>query len=256
MSEGIGDTGPMTRHRPVSQALGAGALLFALAAVTACGSDSSPASSSADGPPAVTVNGVGEVQGTPDTLTAQIGVETQATDVTAAIGQANSSVRTVTDAVVSAGVDRKDVQTQQVSITPQYAGALPGGSNAISGYQATNTLRVTVRDLAKASTVLGDAVSAGGNATRLSGVSFRVDDNSKLLTDARSRAFADAKDRAEQYAKLSDSDLGKVLSISENISGQEQSANSDRSASSSLAVPIEPGQQTINVSVSVKWALN
>ena len=64
------------------------------------GSDSSPASSSADGPPAVTVNGVGEVQGTPDTLTAQIGVETQAADVTAAIAQANSSVRTVTDAVV------------------------------------------------------------------------------------------------------------------------------------------------------------
>ncbi|WP_045822019.1 SIMPL domain-containing protein [Williamsia herbipolensis] len=247
----------MTRQRWALRALGAAAVLTTLSAVAACGSDSPASTSSSDGPPAVSVSGTGEVEGAPDTLTAQIGVETQAGDVTAAIEASNAAITTVTNAVVSAGVNRADVQTQQVSITPQYSGALPGGTNAISGYQATNTLRVTVRDLSKASTVLGDAVSAGGNAARLSGVSFRVDDISKLLSDARSRAFADAKKRAEEYAKLSGSDLGKVLSISENVSGQEQSSTADSARSAqSLAVPIEPGQQTVSVSVNVKWALS
>ncbi|MGU3292040.1 SIMPL domain-containing protein [Williamsia sp. M5A3_1d] len=247
----------MHTHGSRRRVVAGAAAVLAIGLTAACGSDSPASTSSTDGPPAVTVSGVGEVEGAPDTLTAQIGVETQAGDVTAAIEASNAAITTVTNAVVSAGVARADVQTQQVSITPQYAGALPGGTNAISGYQATNTLRVTVRDLAKASTVLGDAVAAGGNAARLSGVSFRVDDNSKLLSDARSRAFADAKTRAQEYAKLSGSDLGKVLSISENVSGQEQSPTADSARSAqSLAVPIEPGQQTVSVSVNVKWALD
>ena len=92
------------------------------------------------------VNGVGEVQGAPDTLTTRIGVQATAEDVTAAIEEANAAVAEVTDAVIAAGVAREDIQTQQVSIDPQYSGALPGGTSTISGYQATNTLQVTVRD--------------------------------------------------------------------------------------------------------------
>jgi uncharacterized protein YggE len=231
----------------------ASALVLAVALTAGC---SSPAATSPDGPPGVNVNGVGEVQGAPDTLTTQIGVQATAEDVTAAIEQANAAVTEVTDAVIAAGVAREDIQTQQVSIDPQYSGALPGGTSAISGYQATNTLEVTVRDLSKASAVLGDATSAGGNATRISGVSFKIDDDSELITDARSRAFADARDRAEQYASLAGGELGDVLSITESITGQEQPTSFRDSASFDTAVPIEPGQQTVSVSVSVKWALN
>ncbi|MGU3436186.1 SIMPL domain-containing protein [Actinomycetes bacterium M1A6_2h] len=233
----------------------AAALLLTATLTTACGS-STPTTGSDGGPPSVSVSGIGEVQGTPDTLTAQIGVEAVASDVTAAIDQANTAVTAVTDAIVAAGVDRSDVQTQQVSINPQYSGGFSGSSSEISGYQATNTLRVTVRDLSSASAVLGDATAAGGNATRISGVSFRIDDNSALVTDARARAFADARDRAEQYASLSGGELGDALSITENVSGQEQPMSlTDRSEASS-AVPIEPGQQTVSVSVAVQWALN
>jgi uncharacterized protein YggE len=234
----------------------AAAIVLTAALTTACG-NSNPPTGSGDGPPSISVSGLGEVQGTPDTLTAQIGVEAVASDVTAAIDQANTAVSSVTDAIVAAGVDRSDVQTQQVSINPQYSGGFSGGSSDISGYQATNSLRVTVRDLSKASTVLGDATAAGGNATRISGVSFRIDDNSTLIADARSRAFADARERAEQYASLSGGQLGDPLTISENISGQDQPMPlTDRSSAASTAVPIEPGQQTVGVTVAVVWALN
>ena len=240
----------MTRSRwvPVS-AVAACAVL--VGGVTACGSDSpAPASD----PPAVTVTGTGEVRGAPDTLTATVGVSTQAGDVSTAIAQAGSRVQAVTDAVERAGVARSDVQTEQVSLQPQYAGSLPGAGPSISGYEATNTVRVTVRDLSKASSVLGAAVDAGGNDARLSGVAFRVDDDSRLLADARTRAFDDAKTRAEQYAKLSGTSLSRVLSVQENVTGQDQPLTAERSAQAAT-VPIEPGQQTLSVSVVVKWGL-
>lgn len=240
----------MTRSRWVPVAtVAVGAILTG--ALTACGSDSpAPASD----PPAVTVTGTGEVRGTPDTLTATVGVSTQAGDVSTAIAQAGSRVQAVTDAVERAGVTRSDVQTEQVSLQPQYAGSLPGAGPSITGYEATNTVRVTVRDLSKASSVLGAAVDAGGDDARLSGVAFRIDDDSRLLADARSRAFGDAKTRAEQYAKLSDTSLSRVLSVQENVTGQDQPLTSDRSAQAAT-VPIEPGQQTLSVSVTVKWGL-
>ena len=236
-----------------SKALASAVLLAAVAVTAACGTESSSAPASST-PAGINVNGVGEVQGTPDTLTARIGVETTADDVTTAIDQANTAVSAVTDAISAAGVDRADIQTQQVSIDPQYSDGFSGGTSTISGYRATNTLQVTVRDLSMASWVLGDATTAGGNATRVSGVSFRIDDDSDLIADARSRAFADARDRAEQYASLAGNDLGKVVSITENITGQESAPSFDRSSASS-AVPIEPGQQTVSVSVAVQWGL-
>lgn len=236
-----------------SKALASAVLLAAVAVTAACGTDSSSAPTSGT-PAGINVNGVGEVQGTPDTLTARIGVETTADDVTTAIDQANTAVSAVTDAISAAGVDRADIQTQQVSIDPQYSDGFSVSTSTISGYRATNTLQVTVRDLSKASSVLGDATTAGGNATRVSGVSFRIDDDSDLIADARSRAFADARDRAEQYASLAGNDLGKVVSITENITGQESAPSFDRSSASS-AVPIEPGQQTVSVSVAVQWGL-
>lgn len=240
----------MTRSRWVrAAAVAAGVVL--VGGLAACGSDS-PAPTT--DPPAVTVTGTGEVRGAPDTLTATVGVSTQAGDVSTAIAQAGSRVQAVTDAVVRAGVARSDVQTEQVSLQPQYAGSLPGAGPSITGYEATNTVQITVRDLAKASSVLGAAVDAGGNDARLSGVAFRIDDDSRLLGDARSRAFEDAKTRADQYAKLAGTSLSRVLSVQENVTGQDQPLSADRTAQAST-VPIEPGQQTVTVSVTVKWGL-
>jgi uncharacterized protein YggE len=240
----------MTRSRWFRTAAAVAGVIVA-GGVAACGSDS-PAPTT--DPPAVTVTGTGEVQGAPDTLTATVGVATQAGDVSTAIAQASSRVQAVTAAVERAGVARSDVQTEQVSLQPQYAGSVPGAGPSISGYEATNTVRITVRDLSKASSVLGAAVDAGGNDARLSGVAFRIDDDSRLLGDARSRAFADAKTRAEQYAKLSGTSLSRVLSVQENVTGQEQPLTADRSAQAST-IPIEPGRQSVTVSVTVKWGL-
>lgn len=151
--------------------------------LTGCGSSDS------GGDRTVTVSGTGKVQGTPDVLNADLGTEVAAGDVSAAVDQANAKAKAITDAMVTAGAKREDITTSDLSVQPTYG---PEG-RSISGYRATNSMHVKVRDLPKASAILSAAVQAGGNDTRISSVAFGLEDNTKLLSDARSRAFEDAK---------------------------------------------------------------
>ncbi|KZM71010.1 SIMPL domain-containing protein [Nocardia terpenica] len=214
--------------------------------LTGCGTTSS-GSGSRD----VTVVGSGQVRGAPDTLNADLGVEVIAPDVSTAIGQANDKAKAVTDAVVGAGAKREDVQTADVALQPQF-----GPDHTVTGYRATNSLHVTVRDLPRASAVLSAAVQAGGNDARIQGVSFGLDDNSKLLADARARAFADAKARAEQYAVLAGLKLRDVKTINETSSGTPPpTPRFNQGAAAGPDIPLEPGTQTVTFTVTVTWDL-
>ncbi|NKY46663.1 SIMPL domain-containing protein [Nocardia cerradoensis] len=197
----------------------------------------------------VTVVGTGQVRGAPDTLNADVGVEVTAPDVSTAIANANGKAKAITDAMVNAGAKREDIRTADVSVQPQY-----GPDHTVTGYTATNTVHVVVRDLPKASAVLSSAVQAGGNDTRIRGVSFALDDNSKLLADARAGAFADAKARADQYAVLSGLKLKDVKTINETSSG-ESTPPQAKAQFAGPDVPVEPGQQTVTFTVTVTWTM-
>ncbi|MFC9435436.1 SIMPL domain-containing protein [Nocardia sp. NPDC057030] len=202
----------------------------------------------------VTVVGSGQVRGAPDIVNADIGIEVTAEDVSAAITRANDKAKAMTDAIVGAGAIREDIRTTDVSIQPKYAGG-PDGGNTVVGYRADNSVRVVVRDLSKASGVLDSAIRAGGNETRLRSVSFAIDDNSQLLADARARAFADAKARAEQYAVLAGVRLTKVITITEANGHDEASAKQSGRDAAAQSVPLEPGTQTVTFTVKVTWGL-
>ena len=109
-------------------------------------------------PAAVTVVGSGEVQGTPDTLTVNASIEFIAPDVTGAMNQTSDRQKAVIDALVDAGIDRKDISTSQVSLQPQFTG---GGDNpqTIVGYRASNSIDVKIRKLDAASQALALIVS-------------------------------------------------------------------------------------------------
>ncbi|PXX65165.1 hypothetical protein DFR70_104226 [Nocardia tenerifensis] len=223
------------------------AALAAAALVAGCGgTDSEPERQ-------VTVVGSGQVRGAPDILNADLGVEVTADNVSAAITRAGDRARAMTDAIVGAGATKEDVRTTDVSIQPQYAGG-PDGGNTVVGYRASNSVRVVVRDLSKASAVLDGAITAGGNETRLRTVSFAIDDKSQLLADARARAFADAKARAEQYAVLAGVRLTKVVTITE-ANGRDDEAKMSARDAAAQSVPLEPGTQTVTFTVKVTWGL-
>ncbi|WP_067547044.1 SIMPL domain-containing protein [Nocardia crassostreae] len=215
--------------------------------LTGCGSSDSDAERT------VTVVGTGKVQGAPDVLNANLSADVTAPDVSTAVDGANAKAKAITDAMVEAGAKREDIQTSDLSVQPSYG---PDGRD-ITGYRATNSVHVLIRDLPKASAVLDAAVKAGGNETRISSVSFGLEDNTKLLSDARARAFEDAKSRAQQYADLSGLGLKSVQTISEDSSGYwpQTPMTRENAPSGAADFSLEPGQQTVSFTVTVVWQL-
>ncbi|MGV9799877.1 SIMPL domain-containing protein [Mycobacterium sp. NPDC003449] len=227
-------------------------LTAATLGLSACDATSGPASGGKTEPRQVTVVGNGQVQGVPDTLTADVAMEFTAPDVSGALNQSSQRQQAVIDALVGAGTDRADIATTQVSVQPQFDSDGSAGST-ITGYRASNAIKVKIRDTSRASERLALIASTGGDATRINSVAYSIEDDSDLVRDARSRAFDDAKNRAEQYADLSGSDLGKVLSISEESGSTAPPTPMPRAAME--AVPLEPGQQTVDFDVTVVWEL-
>jgi uncharacterized protein len=237
--------------RLARRSIASAAAVLAIVALSACNKHNSPQPGA--NPRQVTVFGSGQVQGVPDTLTADVGIEFTAPDVTAAMNQTNDRQQAVINALVGAGIDHKDISTTEVTLQPQYGSPEPGGNPAITGYRATNAIAVKVHPPDAASRLLALIVGTGGDATRIRSVRYSIADDSQLVKDARARAFNDAKSRAEQYAQLSGLRLSKVLSISE-ATDNAPTAGTPKAMPS--AVPLEPGQQTVNFSVTAVWELN
>ncbi|MEI6253024.1 MAG: SIMPL domain-containing protein [Mycobacteriaceae bacterium] len=198
----------------------------------------------------VTVVGSGEVQGTPDTVTADVGIEVSAPDVTTAMNQAGERQQAVIDALTADGIDAKDISTTAVNLQPQY-----GDNSVVTGYRAGNNINVKIRVLDNASRALAAIVDTGGNSARINSVSFSIADDSKLVSDARARAFEDAKGRAKQYAELSGMSLGRIISISEAPGSTPPQPFPVPAEARAAGVPLQPGQQTVSFSVNAVWEL-
>ncbi len=98
-----------------------------------------------------------------------------------------------------------------MSLNPQY----DSNGKQITGYQASNTVSVKIRNVANAGKVIDDVAGLVGDEFTISNVSFTVDDPSKYQDQARAEAIADAKARAETYATAAGVKVGELLQISE-----------------------------------------
>ena len=235
------------------------AALAALAAVYLFGSGRAPArvAVAADVPTTtngIVVDGVGKTSGTPDVLRVTLGVNVHRADVSSAMQAANSRQTKIRDSLRRHGVDKKDLQTSDVSVYPDY-----DNRGRPNGYRVSETLTAKLRDMKKAGQAITDAVNAGGNEAVVQGVSFSLEDNVELLKQARDQAFADAKAKAERYAQLSGRALGEVQLVAETSSPQlaqpmPLAYDAARSAQAK-AVPIEAGTTDVSVTVTVRWAL-
>ncbi len=203
----------------------------------------------------VLVSGTGEVTGRPDTLVAQFGAEATADSVDAALARADRALRRITQSLQDGGIDEADLRTAGLDIYPRYS----DDGRQVTGYQASQQLTVTFRDVDAAGRLIGRAVDAGGDAARLSGLSFRIDDDSALLADARRKAFADAKAKAELYGDAAGRGLGRVVSVTETVTGNDAPypvAGYDSAAGAARDVSLQPGQQQLSVTVTVEWSFD
>jgi uncharacterized protein len=203
--------------------------------------------------PHVQVSGAGNASATADTARSNLSVASTAPTAAAATSENAATTQRVIDALTSVGVAADDLQTGNIALYPQ----IGQNPNTITGYQAVVGLEVVLRDLTKAGATLDAAVAAGGNALRIDRVTFELSDNSTLLTKARAAAVADAKLKAAQYAALTGSTLGRVLSITEQSSSAPPSGLPVTTGAPAPvpATPIRPGDVHVTVTVEIVWAL-
>jgi len=208
------------------------------------------------GGPGISVAGRANVAGTPDTLRLDVSVVVTAPSVSEALASANRSAEAVQKSLLGNGVQKRDLATSGLSIAPEYDYSNTG-TPRLRGYQVSESLTAQLRDLGRAGEAIGRAVAAGGSAIRVNGISLDLEDTGALVSSARSKAFADARTKAQQYAKAAGRDLGEVVSITEAVSTPTPIAMpyAAMDSAKSASVPIQPGSQDVSVSVSVVFAI-
>jgi uncharacterized protein YggE len=206
----------------------------------------------------ISVSGSGSVAVTPDIARIEVGVEVTGDTVAEARSDAADAMDAVTDAIKDNGVDDADIRTRYFNIYPQY-NYREDEPPEIVGFVVSNQVTVTVRDIDNSSAVLDAAIDAGGDAVRVNGISFTVDDPGQFLDEARAEAIDDARARAETLADAAGVSLGAVRSISESTSfvGDQRIAVPEAALDGAGgATSISPGEQELSVSVSVVFEVN
>jgi uncharacterized protein YggE len=200
----------------------------------------------------ITVSATGDVDVVPDIARISSGVTTEAATAKAALTQNSAAMQKIVDALKASGVDAKDIQTSSLRVEPRYTRAKEGESPQIDGYRVTNQVQLVARNLDRIGDILDQLVSLGANET--GGLSFEATKAETLRDDARKEAVADARRRAELYAKAAGVELGEVLSIDEGGGeGPQPVMHMARAMKSS--VPVERGTETLSANVTITWAL-
>jgi len=196
-----------------------------------------------------------EARRVPDVATLSAGVVTQATDGNTAMRQNAEQMVKVLAAIKAAGIAERDVQTSGVNLSPQYRYA-ENEAPKITGYQASNTVSLKVRDIARLGKVL-DALAAQG-ANQINGPQFEIDQPEPVYDEARLAALKKAQARAETYAKALGLRVRRIVSISESGGGNFRPVMMRAAAApmaADISTPVSPGESTLSVNLDVVFDL-
>ncbi|WP_280233119.1 SIMPL domain-containing protein [Nocardia cyriacigeorgica] len=213
----------------------------------------------------VTTFGHGTARATPDLMRVTITVESRASKVALAYGRAGERVAAVTESLRSDGVASADIATSGLSVRTETVW-VEGGGNKITGYLASTSLTVALRDIGDEAdpgpaTVIAHCVDAGGDDVRLGGLELTFADQDTLLTAARDAAWDNAKAKAQQYADRAERPLGAVVEITENTSApapvhRPRARGATEIAYAAAPVPVELGESEISADLRVTWQLD
>ncbi|MFA7309925.1 MAG: SIMPL domain-containing protein [Candidatus Paceibacterota bacterium] len=216
----------------------------------------------------INVSGEGEVFAVPDTATFSVSVIETAKDVTTAQTAAVKKGNDIVAYLKSQGINEKDIQTTDYSVNPQYeytqgvcpsSGYCPPGRQVLTGFQVSETLTVKVRDTTKAGTLLSGVGTRG--ASNVSGLSFTIADEDLLKAQARDKAIAQAKAKAEVLAKSLGVNIVRVVGFNENDGDRIYYAKTmalGMGGADSAAAPapeIQTGQNKITSNVNITYEI-
>lgn len=250
-------TGPgfSFRHTLRPLALAAVLALGTVSAMTA-NAQSAPAYVATDGT-LLSVSAQAEAKRVPDIATLSTGVTTRSPDANNAMRANAEQMNKVVAAIKAAGIADRDVQTSGIHLSPQYRYA-DNQPPTITGYQATNTVSLTVRDISKLGKTLDALVAAGAN--EINGPSFDIDDKIKEVAydEARRSAIEKAQARAEMYAKTLGMKVRRIVSVSEGgrfAPPMPMPMGAMRMEKAMADTSISPGENTLSINLDVVFEL-
>ncbi|MGF1550080.1 MAG: SIMPL domain-containing protein [Sphingomonadaceae bacterium] len=212
--------------------------------------------------PLVTVQVSDSVETSPDSALIHVGVQTPAPTASAALAQNSREMEQVLAAIRAAGIAQRDIQTTGIMIHPQYdyEGTRRGMPPRLTGYQASNSVQVTIDDIGSIGAFLDRIVTAGG--TSVSGPHFTVSDPDPLLREARANALRKADALAAEYARARGYSRARLVSVQEGGFHGGGPIVVTGSRISGLAAPpppppppVAPGQVSTGVTLAVQYIL-
>lgn len=235
-------------------------LAATLALATALAPAALPAQERDRKEPVIVVSAEGDAAVAPDLAIVSLGVAETRKTAREALDVANSAMSAVIDALKKQGIAPRDLQTSGLSIQAQYS--YPQNEDGtpkpplLTGYMVSNTLTVRIRDLAKVGAVIDQAVTLGVNQG--GDIRFTSEDPAQTVTEARTAAVKNAIDKARTLANAAGVKLGRILEITEaGNPGDPRPLMSARMAKEAAdAVPVEAGENSYSVSVSVTFAID
>jgi len=205
----------------------------------------------------ITMAGHGTVSVAPDMAVITTSVVSTGRNAAEVLSDNNAALAAVIDAIKAEGVEARDIQTRGFGIFPRYDHSKPSeGRPQITGYEVRNGVEVNVRDLSRLGGLLTLVVDSGANA--VDAIRFEVSDPDEKLDEARRKAVAAARQKAEVFSAAAGVELGAIVSISETGTGLPEPVTMRAEGlmmAKSAPVPVEAGEETIGASVTIRWAL-
>ncbi len=195
----------------------------------------------------------------PDLAVLDVGVETRAKTVRDARAEAARAMEAVVEAARGHGIVGRDIQTRWFSISPVYERRTVNDKFEITGYRVANTATLKIRELGAAGTIIDDVSAAGGDATRIRGILFTLEDSSQYMDRLREAAGKQALHKARHLAELGGVTLGRLVSIRETSRGAPERmprafAMSDAPAMGSTTL-VSGGELELRLEVSASFSI-
>lgn len=234
-------------HTKLAIAAVLAAVVAAAGAYAALAAPAGGASAAEEPARTIAVSGTASVEVVPDRAVFSFCVENRAASAGAALAANSPAMRRVIAALKALGIADRDLRTENVSVSRDYDD--DGNS---TGYTASNCVRVTVRKLALAGTVVDAAVDAGADGVE--GPMLHPEDVEALYRRALETAVADARAKAEAIARASGLTLGRTLTVDESGDTYPVADAALARKGSAAEAPIEPGTEGVVATVDVTFA--
>jgi uncharacterized protein YggE len=200
------------------------------------------------------VSATGEVSRVPDIANISAGVVTRAASATAAISQNAARMERVRAALKRAGIEDRDIQTSSINLNPEYR-YQDNQAPVLTGYTASNQVSIRFRDIRNSGRILDALVAEGAN--QINGPSLSIDKPEAALDEARTKALAVGRARAELYARSLGLRVAKLVSVSESggYSGPQPMVMSRMAVAEAAQTKIDPGEQQLQVTLAMTFEL-